>query len=480
MSFNYSGSKKFCRSKSNFIIGCIILVFYLSVSSIKAQVQPQPDENIIALKGATVIDGTGDEPTEHATILIKEKEIACIGDCQVPPNAQVKDVSGKYIMPGLIDLHVHYGLSGWIDSLPGLFGIDVSDKFPYEEVYSELKNNPERFHRSHLCSGVTTVFEPGGFPWGFQIEQETFNSTNSPRYITAGPILTSLDRIIDHPLGEEMSIYMEDEETVRNAIRMLNWKASSWVKLHRPDLFESKAKRKTLIDMLRDEAQQADMSIITNTPTLEGAKDGLKAGASLFVYPVEDTLVDREFLSLAKQNDLVYTPAFEAGAGRKEIQARSFNENRLPLACVDPETRDKAFFTDSLPSSTADATIIPDQAEEIRDIREENFRRIHEAGIRVAVGSSSGAPLTLHGPAIVNEMKAMEKAGLSTMETIVAATKNGADALGLNDIGTLEEGNRANLLVLNANPLDDISNIREIEIVVKNGKMWQRDLLEYE
>ncbi len=364
--------------------------------------------------------------------------------------------------------------------IPGLFGIDVSDKFPYEEIYSELKNNPGRFHRSHLCSGVTTVFEPGGFPWGFQIEQKTVNSTNSPRYITAGPILTSLERVIDHPLGEGMSVYMEDEETVRNAIRMLNWEGSSWVKLHRPDLFEGKTKRKSLINILREEAQKADMSIITNSPTLEGAKDGLKAGASLLVYPVEDTLVDKEFLSLAKQNDLVYTPAFEAGAGRKEIQARSFDENRLPLGCVDPETRDKTFFTDSLPSSTADATIIPDQAEEVRDIREENFRRIHEAGIRVAVGSSSGAPLTMHGPAIVNEMKAMEKAGLSTMETIVAATKNGADALGLNDIGTLEEGNRANLLVLNANPLDDISNVREIEIVVKNGKMWQRDLLEYE
>lgn len=74
----------------------------------------------------------------------------------------------------------------------------------------------------------------------------------------------------------------------------------------------------------------------------------------------------------------------------------------------------------------------------------------------------------------------MVKAELSPMETIVAATKNGADALELNDIGTLEEGNCANLLVLNANPLDDISNVREIEIVVKNGKMWQRDLLEYE
>lgn len=456
----------------------IIVSFAISFAAYSDQ--SQPDEDTIALKGATIIDGTGDEPRENETILIQGKEITCIGDCQIPQKAKVKDFSGKYIMPGLIDLHVHYGLSGWIDSLPGLFGIDVSDEYPYEEVYSELKNNPGRFHRSHLCSGVTTVFEPGGFPWGFQIEQETFNSTNSPRYLTAGPILTSLKTVINHPLGEGMSVYMEDEETVRNAVRKINWKGSNWIKLHRPDLFEDKSQRRILLNALSEEAQKADLSVIANTPSLESAKDGLRAGASLFVYPVEDTLVDKEFLKLAKQNDLVYTPAFEAGAGRKEIQARSFNEDRLPLACVDPATREKAFSTDSLPPSTAEATIIPDQAEEIRDIREENFKRIHEAGIKIAVGSSSGAPLTMHGPAIVNEMKAMEKAGLSPMETIIAATKNGAEALGLNDTGTLEEGKRANLLVLNADPLNDISNIRQIEIIVKNGKIWQRDLLEYE
>lgn len=82
MLFTYSGSEISYRSQSNLIAGCIILVFFLSVSSLKAQVQSQPDENIIAVKGATVIDGTGDEPTDNETIVIKGKEITCIGDCR--------------------------------------------------------------------------------------------------------------------------------------------------------------------------------------------------------------------------------------------------------------------------------------------------------------------------------------------------------------------------------------------------------------
>lgn len=456
------------------------LLFIFSLNNLVAQPQGSVDEDIIAFTGATVIDGTGAEPERNATILTKGDKITCVGSCEIPTNARVINANGKYIMPGLVDLHVHYALSGWIDSIPGIFGVDVSDKYPYEEVYENLKTNPDRFHRSHLCSGVTTVFEPGGFPWGYQVEQQTIKATNAPRYMTAGPILTSFETIIPHPLGDDMSVYMEDKETVRNAVRMLHWNENNWVKVHRPDLIEDRSRRLNLLDAIREEANKADLSLIANTPNLESAKDLLRAGTSLFVYPVEDTLVDQEFLRLARENNLVYTPAFEAGAGRKEIRARNFDENRLPLDCVDPQTRNKAFYTDSLPSSSGDATIIPDQAEEIRNIREENFKRIHEAGITIAVGSSSGAPLTFHGPATVHEMKAMSNAGLSPMETIVAATKNGAEALGLTDTGTLEVGKRANLLILNANPLQNISNIRQIEYVVKNGKIWQRDLLEYE
>lgn len=261
---------------------------------------------------------------------------------------------------------------------------------------------------------------------------------------------------------------------------MLNWRGSNWVKVHRPDLFTDRDHRKTLLNAISEEASKAGMSLIANTPTLESAKDVLRAGAKLFVYPVEDTLIDQEFIDLAKKNNLVYTPAFEAGTGRKDIQARSFDENRLPLHCVDSQTRLKAFYTDSLPASTADASIIPDQAEKIRKIREQNFRRIVEAGITMAVGSSSGAPLTLHGPATINEIMAMEKAGLSPMQTIVSATKNGAEALGLKNIGTLQKGKRADMLILNANPLDGISNIHNMELIIKEGKIWQRDLLEYE
>ena len=151
-----------------------------------AQAQGSSNEDLIALTGATVIDGTGAEPQENATVLIKGSEIICIGTCEIPSTAEVKDAEGKFIMPGLVDLHVHYGLSGWIDSIPGIFGIDVSDKYPYGDVYENLKTNPERFHRSHLCSGVTTVFEPGGFPWGYQVEHNSIQSTNAPRYVKDG------------------------------------------------------------------------------------------------------------------------------------------------------------------------------------------------------------------------------------------------------------------------------------------------------
>lgn len=189
------------RSGIPILCGLFLLLAFFNTSF--AQHSEMSGMEIAAFTGATVIEGTGAEPVENATLLIQGNEIICVGDCEIPSGATVHDARGKYIMPGLIDLHVHNALSGWIDSLPGIFGIDVSDKFPYEKTFNNLKKNQNPIQRSQLCSGVTTVFEPGGFPWGYQMQQATQHATNTPRYITAGPILTSLPTVINHPPGRK-------------------------------------------------------------------------------------------------------------------------------------------------------------------------------------------------------------------------------------------------------------------------------------
>jgi imidazolonepropionase-like amidohydrolase len=173
--------------------------------------------------------------------------------------------------------------------------------------------------------------------------------------------------------------------------------------------------------------------------------------------------VDDEFLELARRNGTVYTPTLVVTNGYLQLRARSFDRAAYgeSLACVDPETRAKAFLSDSLPggSSAEQAAQAKQTAARRFALEADNVLRVHAAGIPVAMGTDAGNPLTLHGPSVYLEMEALQAAGLKPMDVIVAATRNGALALGrLAELGTIERGKVADLIVLRADPAADIRN----------------------
>lgn len=147
----------------------------------------------------------------------------------------------------------------------------------------------------------------------------------------------------------------------------------------------------------------------------------------------------------------------------------------VALDCIDPVTKEKFLKTPSVlvnrkPKNPGEKSNITPQ-EDATSIRLENLGKIYAAGIRVALGSSAGIPLLLHRPATHDEMIQMAKAGLSPMDVIVASTKNGAAVIGREDIGTIEIGSIADLVLLNENPLEDIANVKNINIVIRGGEI---------
>src|SRR5207249_469091 len=118
--------------------------------------------------------------------------------------------------PGLIDTHVHFSQTGWVDGRPD--ALDLRDRYPYELVEAELHARPERFFRSYLCSGVTSVFDVGGYPWTLELQERTSRSTTSPRVRAAGSLLSTIDFWLNLP-DQRQFIYMADEAVVRQAVR---------------------------------------------------------------------------------------------------------------------------------------------------------------------------------------------------------------------------------------------------------------------
>ncbi len=441
----------------------------------------------VALVGATLVDGTGAAPVRNAVVVIRDGRIACAGPrprCPVPDDADTVRADGKWITPGLIDTHVHFSQTGWVDGRPD--ALDLRDSHPYEQVEAELQARPERFFRSYLCSGVTSVFDVGGYPWTLDLQARTARSTTAPRVMAAGSLLSTIDHWLNLP-DQRQFIYMADEATVRKAVRAHKvWGAAAikvWYIM--PPQPPDTARVSALVRAAGDEARQVGLPLIVHATGLWEAKDALRAGARVLVHSVWSAPVDDEFLTLARQAGTIYVPTLTVLDGYSQVAARRFERDRQPLACVDPATRAKALATDTvaLAQRPTEAALRERSTRMATSLVQgsANLKRVFDAGIPVALGTDAGNPLTLHGASVFMELEAMQAAGLAPRDVLVAATRNAARALGggLDSTGTVTAGSVADLLVLDADPLADVRHFREIALVVRGGEVYTRHEVAY-
>lgn len=404
-----------------------------------------------AIVGGTLIDGRGGAPVPNATLILRDGKIDCAGRCEVPEGIDVVDAKGMWITPGLIDAHVHFSQTGWADGRPD--ALDVRATHPYEQVQADLKANPERYGRSYVCSGVTTVFDVGGYPWTLRLAERFRNNTSVPRVVAAGPLLSTRDHWLNVP-AERQFLHLKDEEAARSAVRYLAAQQAMAVKVW---YLEENA---AALAAAGDEARRRRLPLIVHATDLHPAKDALRSGAKLLVHSVWDRPVDQEFIDLLKKNETIYTPTLTVLDGYARLFTGDVSIDD-PNGCVDSATRAKV--TTKLPSRER-RTI------ERGRIGAANLKTLVAAGVPIATGTDAGNPLTLHGPAIYGEMEAMQRAGMTPMQVIVASTSTAARAAGVDDeTGTLQKGKAADLLILNADPTADVGNFRKIRYVVRAG-----------
>lgn len=438
----------------------------------------------VALTGGTLVDGTDADPVDDAVVVVRGGRISCAGpasDCPVGDDVERLDASGQWITPGLVDAHVHYSQTGWVDGRPDAY--DARERFPYAETVHELRTRPDRFFRAHLCSGVTSTFDVGGFPWTWDVASATDGRTDAPRVAAAGPLLSTLDHWVELP-AEEQFLHMADSAATERSARYLVARGADAVKVwylvgpESPDA----AHHRRMLGIAARIAGDGGLPLIVHATGLWQAKQALRAGARVLVHSVEDRPVDEEFLRLARDAGAFYTPTLVVHRGYADLRDRRFRAEDHRLACVDPETRRKVRLTDSLPGrpTAEERRRAREVYEERRRRMDQNLMAVHEAGVPVTVGTDAGNPLTLHGPSIHLEMEAMQDAGLSPREVLVAATRNGARAMGRGEeVGTVEEGKVADLLVLDRNPLEDVRHFRSVSLVIRRGEVHRRAELEW-
>ena len=429
-----------------------------------------------AVVGGTIWDGTG-RVIHDGVVLVRDGRIEAVGSRRqvpVPADVDTIDARGKWVLPGLIDTHVHFSQTGWVDGRPD--ALDLRAKYPYEEVEKRLREHPEVFQRAWLACGVTTVFDVGGYAWTVAMAHAAEANADAPHMSAAGPLLSTIDFWLNLP-AEKQFMFLHDSTSAVEGVRYLKSIGADAVKVWfivRPGSDLAAMERNVRI--AGTEAKKEGLPLIVHATGLAEAKAALRAGAHLLVHSVMDAPLDTEFMRLAKEGHAFYCPTMTVidGYGKIPLAARTGAEPAIddPLGAVDSLTRAR------IASTPAEARRVLGASPPLRDsllaarhrFMDANLLAVKRVGIPIATGTDAGNPLTLHGPAIFAEMEAMQHAGLSATDVLLASTRDAARAMGRGDeLGTLEKGRAADLIIVPGDPTRDLSVLRRTQIVMRSG-----------
>jgi len=456
---------------STWKISCAALCLFLA-SIVGAQ---QRQSGITVIQGATVITGSGSPSIRNAVIVIDAGRIRDIGprnEVRVPNNAQVIDAKGKWVIPGLIDAHVHFSQSGGLYTRPDI--IDLRSRRPYEKEMAWIKEHlPSTFER-YLASGITGVVDCGGPMWNFDVREIALRTMKAPRVAVAGPLISTFLPPAT-PTDDPDIVKPDSPSQARDLVRRQLDRQPDLVKLwwiRRPG--DNLDQQIEIMSAAIEESKARRVRVAVHATELETAKAALRAGADILVHSVTDRLVDNEFINLVKSRDILYITTLWVEDGYRMVLNQQVALNDIEQKNGDPDVI--ATWSDLAKIPPAEIPGGPPRVPPApkRPVAFDNLMLLESAGVRIVAGTDAGNIGTLHGPALHRELEMMASAGLRPMDILVSATKNAAAVMGRQaEVGTLEKGKSADLVILDADPLADIKNTRKIFKVMKAGEFFQ-------
>jgi imidazolonepropionase-like amidohydrolase len=457
----------------------IIGVLLVSASALPGVVSAA--EKITAIVGATVLHPELEGAAVMApdsTVLIDGNRITAVGAAahtRVPHGAAVIDAHGKWVIPGLIDSHVHFFQSGDLYTRPDV--VDLNALVPYAD---EVRRNHARLPqtlRVYLASGVTSAADVGGPFWNFEVREAARASLVAPRVATTGPLISMVARP-QLDLGDPPIVRIESPEGARELVARELPRKPDYIKvwyIHRAG--DDLAAQEAIVRATGDAAHAAGLRLAVHATELVVAKSALRAGADYLVHSVEDEPVDEEFIALARAHHILYCPTLFVKLGYAYALSGLWQPTAAEQRLADPDVLARLH----LPEGTAIERLPERMAKLVREHREpappavamQNLLAVWNAGITVVMGTDAGNIGTVHGPSVFREMDMMQRSGLTALQVLKSATVNGALTVGVPDLGSVAPGKLADLVVLDADPLSDLANLSRASYVLRDGRTFQ-------
>jgi len=412
----------------------------------------------IALIGGMLLDGYEAEPLHNAVVVVRGNRIVAAdvaGKVQVPADAIRIDTRGKTVMPGLIDMHVHMDLIGH------------GDYDQYYKFLRGLEKLPEAMPiaaKHMIRAGVTTGVDLGT---PFQIldlrERIRAGEIPGPRLVISGPWITRI-KLDGVPPGYELIVnsVAEARKATRENIERGSDVIKTWLGLTQEEM-----------NAVVEEAHKRGIKVHAHLYQPDAIRRAIDAGVDVLqhVGSARNPPYDEELVSLIAHRQI---PVVQTVAHRIWVYPATV---AFPERLQDPvlERDMPADFYAELQRSFENfhrLSYFHDIGTETRNSRR-SARQFIEANAYMGVGTDAASPMNFHTEAMWREMSALVDLGMTPGQVISAATKTGAEMIGRADeLGTLEPGKLADLIVIDGNPLDDINMMHFVLMTMKDGVPW--------
>ncbi len=407
-------------------------------------------QGAILFEGARLITGDGSAPIENSAFLIENNKFTKVGkkgEVQLPAGAVRIDLTGKTVMPSLIDTHTHLG---WQVIKTGAIGVDTYTR-------GNLIDHLQRLAYYGIAATRSMGIDKGEIP--YQVRADP--GPNSALFRTAGRGMAMPNAGPGAAYWRPVAYGVTTEAEARADVRELAAKKVDLIKIWVDDRNGTVPKlTPPLYRAIIDEAHKNNIPVAAHIFYLADAKELLRSGIDIFAHGIRDKDVDDEVIALFKQHPNVYvipnlpdreTTEADLKFASETVPAPEIKKMREAIAGMTPEAKKKAH--------------------EFYGVQARNLVKLNAAGVRIAFGTDSSAAVGWNAH---QELTDMVAAGMTPAQVIVAATRTSAEIIKLDQLGAVAVGKSADFIVLDANPLENINNTRKISDVYLRGRKLDR------
>lgn len=440
------------RVKARALYGLFIIG--ISMAWCLSQVYAEATDGF-AITHVVIIDGNGGDPIEDGTLIIQGHTIEAVGSSsqvKIPGGVRIIDGKGKAVLPGFADMHVHL-MGGWDGVAADILGC-------------------QRYLNSLLYCGVTTVLDVGNvLPFVLRMRQEVdAGRIPGPKIYCSGPVLDGAD-----PYWPELSYAVSSVIQIPRLVKQLDKAGVNVIKAY------VGLSHQMVLSVVR-EAKKRSLDVIIDPGFMRmGSEELILSGIASFAH-MPTRPMSEEAMGLMEERGVhcLTTLSVYESFSRRRLQDLEFLGYPLIKDTVPP------WFIEDLRAAAS-----RQQNEKMKARREQslkafleavaNTKKMFDAGILLAAGTDAPYPGVFQGEGIHREMELLVEAGLTPLQAIALATKNAALLIGKeNEWGTLTPGKMANVVLVDGRPDKDISQTRNIQMVIKGGKIVDREKLKFD